>query len=159
VTERWVINASPLILLGKAGQLSWLPELGELVIPQAVADEIMAGSEDDSARQWLAFGKGKTFVTPDAPVPSELGAWDLGSGETSVLAWAIRQGNYEAILDDSAARRCALVFGVPVRGTLGLVVLAKRRGLITKCRPVFASLTTSGLFITRDLLEQAAIAA
>ena len=47
MTERWVINATPLILLGKAGQLVWLPKLGEVVVPAAVALEITAGAKDE----------------------------------------------------------------------------------------------------------------
>ena len=54
MTERWVINASPLILLGKAGQLGWVPRLGKIVVPSPVADEILAGAENDPARLWLA---------------------------------------------------------------------------------------------------------
>ncbi len=33
MTNRWVINASPLILLGKAGQLGCVPRLGKVVVP------------------------------------------------------------------------------------------------------------------------------
>lgn len=159
MTDRWVINASPLILLGKVGQLDWVPRLGEIVVPSAVADEILAGAEDDPARLWLANGEGKSWVTPGTVVSPELAAWDLGAGETSVLAWAVDHSGCEAVLDDAAARRCAQVYRIPVRGTLGLVVLAKRRGFITQCRPVLDRLTTSGLFVTPALLEQAARAA
>jgi predicted nucleic acid-binding protein len=34
------------------------------------------------------------------------------------------------MIDDAAARRCAISLNVPTLGTAGLVVLAKRRGLI-----------------------------
>jgi predicted nucleic acid-binding protein len=54
VPRRWVVNASPLIILGKIGQLSLLPQLAEaLVIPTAVASEVEAGRADDPAQQWL----------------------------------------------------------------------------------------------------------
>ncbi len=159
MTERWVINASPLILLGKAGQLAWVPRLGAVVVPRPVADEILAGAEDDPARVWLEQGEGQSLIKPGGAVPPELAAWDLGAGETSVLAWAVNAPGYEAVLDDAAARRCAQVYRVPVRSTLGLVVLAKKRGFIAECRPVFEQLTASGLFVTAALLEQAARAA
>ena len=133
-----------------------MPRLGKVVVPQPVADELLAGAEDDPARQWLAYGEGRPLVTPGASVPREPAAWDLGAGETAVLAWAVTAPGCEAVLDDAAARRCAQVYRIPVRGTLGLVVLAKRRGFITECRPVFRRLTESGLFVTPALLEQAA---
>ena len=45
--ERWVVNASPLILLGKVDHLDLLFALTECVIvPQAVADEIRAKPVD-----------------------------------------------------------------------------------------------------------------
>ena len=68
MTERWVINASPLILLGKAGQLGCLPRLGKIVVPGPVADEILAGTENDPARLWLEQGEGKSLITPGAAV-------------------------------------------------------------------------------------------
>ncbi len=68
MTDRWVFNASPLILLGKAGQLGWVLLLGEVVIPQSVAAEILAGPDDDPARQWIERGTGLDLIQPDAVV-------------------------------------------------------------------------------------------
>ena len=62
MTEHWVINASPLILLGKAGQLDWLAKLGTVAIPQSVAAEISAGSEADPARQFIVRADGGALV-------------------------------------------------------------------------------------------------
>jgi predicted nucleic acid-binding protein len=44
VSDRWVVNASPIILLAKAGQISLLLQLaGEVVVPASVARKIQAG--------------------------------------------------------------------------------------------------------------------
>ena len=155
MTDRWVINASPLILLGKAGQLQWVPRLGTVVIPQSVADEIIAGPADDPARRWVE-GDGCAFIKPDVPASDALLAWDLGAGETAVIAWSVNHPGVEAVLDDGAARACASVSGIRFRGTLSLVALAKRRGFISACRPVFVSLQSAGLFVTPALIEQVA---
>lgn len=156
MTENWVINASPLILLGKSGQLDWLPRLGQVVVPQSVADEIAAGSPDDPARRWLESPVGGALIQENAQAPDELLAWDLGRGETTVIVWALRHPDYEAVLDDAAARRCGGIFGIRLRGTLSLVALAKKRGLVAACRPVFAKMQTAGLFVTQSLVEQVA---
>lgn len=156
MTENWVINASPLILLGKAGQIGWVPQLGRVVIPGAVADEVAAGSPDDPARLWLSGSVGAALIEPTASATDELLAWDLGHGETAVIAFTMAHAGYEAILDDAAARRCCKVFGIPLRGTLGLVALAKKRGLVPACRPVFARMQAAGLFVTPALVEQVA---
>lgn len=114
--EPAVTNASPLIFLARGGYLDLLQLTGDRVlVPAPVAREIRArGSEDVTARaledtHWL-----EVVDPPD--VPSIIQAWDLGPGESAVLAWAYAHVGTEAILDDLAARRCAKTFGIPVRG-------------------------------------------
>ena len=153
MNERWVINASPLILLGKAAQLHWLPRLGEVSVPQSVAMEIAAGNPLDPARVWLE-GPGKDLIVADAPARDEMLAWDLGAGETAVIAGALACAGAECILDDGAARRCAAAHGLAVRGTLSLVLVAKRRGFIRACRPVFDEMVAAGLFVTPALVAR-----
>lgn len=155
MTENWVVNASPLILLGKAGELGWLPRLGDVVVPRSVALEVLAGAPEDSARRWLEAPEGACQIRDHEMAP-EIFAWDLGPGETAVLSWAQSHPGYEAVLDDAAARRCARVFGIPVRGTLSLVALAKHRGHVPACRPVFERLLEAGLFVSPELVEQVA---
>ena len=53
--RRWVVNASPLIVLGKLSRLSMLGDLAEsIVIPEAVVQEIGQGPENDPAKLWLS---------------------------------------------------------------------------------------------------------
>jgi len=66
----------------------------------------------------------------------------LGAGESEVLTWARQNPGYEAILDDRAARNCAITLQIPVRGTLGVALLAKREGLIHKFGLFFNSSLT-----------------
>ena len=109
MSNKWVVNASPLILLAKINQLTLLTQLAdELVIPESVVKEINDGAADDPARTWLQVA-GKRWVQPDAPAELALSAWDLGAGETAVLNWACRNREFEAILDDRSARRCAAI--------------------------------------------------
>jgi predicted nucleic acid-binding protein len=79
----------------------------------------------------------------------------LGDGESSVLAWAYQYPGTEVIVDDLAARRCAAALGLPVRGTLGLVLIAKQRGAITAARPVLERLRQSGMYLSDSVLNQA----
>ena len=54
----WVVNASPIICLAKEGYTDLLFKLpGEIIVPKAVAEEILAGSISDPARQLLVTGK------------------------------------------------------------------------------------------------------
>jgi len=88
ITAKWVVNASPLICLGKIGRLDWLTATSlEVVIPSAVAREIEAGPSEDAARLWLESA-GKAFVRDAAVVDEMIAGWDLGRGESEVLARA-----------------------------------------------------------------------
>lgn len=56
MTKRaWVINASPLILMGKLDQLDLVQRLApQLMVPAAVIHEISAGASDDGAARSAA---------------------------------------------------------------------------------------------------------
>jgi hypothetical protein len=55
VTERWILNASPMIVLARVGYEDLCLKLADsVVVPQAVATEIEAGPEPDPTRQALA---------------------------------------------------------------------------------------------------------
>lgn len=75
--------------------------------------------------------------------------------ETSVLAYAYHHPGTEAIIDDLAGRKCALSLQIPVRGTLGIVLAAKKRGLISQARPVLEHLLRSGLYLSQPILDEA----
>ena len=157
MTEVWVMDASPLILLGKSGQLEWLPRMGRIIIPESVATEIVAGPPGDPARLWLESPDGRASISDDPKVTTELLAWDLGRGETAVISMTAGHPSSEAVLDDAAARRCAAAFAVRMRGTLSFVALAKKPGLIRACRPVFENMQAAGLFLSQALVDQVAL--
>lgn len=148
---RWVFDASPLIALGKSGLLGLPAEMGvEGVIPQAVADEVAAGDVTDPARVWLLGGP--PFPVVPVPVAPSVAAWGLGGGESAVISYALDRPRFEAVLDDGAARTCARTFGVRVRGTLGVLVLAKRQGAIAAVRPRVEALLRAGYHLGPDLV-------
>jgi predicted nucleic acid-binding protein len=153
VTERWVLNASPLIVLARVGLEDLVSSLApQAVVPRAVVKEIEAGPAHDPARRALAHGQ---FVVVDTPPPPlELLAWDLGRGETAVLSWAIAEGGWTAILDDGAARRCARAFSVPVKGTLALVVLAKQHGMIPSAADVIQAMVSTGFRLDDRIIRE-----
>lgn len=151
--ERWILNASPLIILGRVNLEDLLLKLAdEVVVPLAVSVEVQAGPPNDRARQALAVGRFRVVDTP-AP-PAELLAWDLGAGETAVLSLALVEPGWVAILDDAAARRCARSFGTPVKGTLAVILLAKQRGLIPSAKDVLRQLQAVGFHLDDALIRK-----
>src|SRR5207248_829501 len=89
------------------------------------------------------------------PIPQQISAWDLGAGESAVLAWGEVHRGDELIIDDLAARRCAAALGFPIRGTLGLVLVAKRRGIIPAARPVLKGLLDVGMYLSGTVMAAA----
>jgi predicted nucleic acid-binding protein len=80
-------------------------------------------------------------------------AWDLGAGETQVIALGIQIGATRVVLDDLEARKCAKAFELNVIGTLGLVARAKHLGVIDRVRPVMEQLACSGMHVSPALLN------
>lgn len=155
MAERPAVNASPLIFLSRASLLDMLRlEAKEIVVPEPVAEEIRRRGSDDPA----ALSLEKTAwlkVTQATQIPDIIRAWELGEGEASVLAWGHANAGTVVIVDDLAARRCAATLGIPVRGTLGLILTAKKRGAIPQARPVLEKLRQSGMYLSDRVLNQA----
>ncbi len=149
------INTSPLIFLTKGGFLNLLQIISpEIIVPQAVETEIQAYGETDITATAIA----KTswlVVTETPPVPAIIQAWDLGAGESAVLTWAYGNPAAEVIIDDLAARRCAIALGISVRGTLGIVLIAKQQGIIPYARPVVEKLRLCGMYLSDKVINQA----
>lgn len=72
-----------------------------------------------------------------------------------MLAWGYANPGTTVIIDDLAAPRCAATYEIPVRGTLGLVLTAKKRGVIPEARPVLERLRQSGMYLSDVVLDQA----
>jgi predicted nucleic acid-binding protein len=88
LSEVWVVNASPIISLAKAGFLDLLDKLApKLIVPEAVASEVLAGPEMDPARKTLETGWGNR-ASPRV-IPERVLEWGLGAGESAVLALSL----------------------------------------------------------------------
>jgi predicted nucleic acid-binding protein len=77
-----VVNASPLIYLTEAGRLELLRLAGdEIVVPEAVAEEVRRWGADDPVVRALAATPWLRIVA-SIGVPLSIQVWDLGPGET-----------------------------------------------------------------------------
>lgn len=107
---------------------------------------MLQGDHHDPSVGWLKK-YGQHLVKQDVPIRSSVSSWDLGQGETAVLSWALEHPGYDVIIDDRAARNCAVALGIPVRGTLGILLLAKKAGLIDRIEPVMNEIVAAGLHV------------
>jgi predicted nucleic acid-binding protein len=154
-----IFNASPIIVLAKAGLLDQLlPIHTQIWIPEPVATEISAiHNPVDPAAHWLATHS--SLIHPATPLSPFLMAWDLGAGESAVISLSEQTPGSMVVLDDLAARRCAQALGLYVTGTIGLVLMAKRAGLIPSAAQALKAITNAGLYISQhhlvSILKQA----
>ena len=153
------MNASPLIFLTRVGLLDVLREpADEVFVPDIVVGEIdRRGPSDPAAAAirsapWLR-------VSASPAVSLEMAAWNLGAGETAVIGMALAYPGSLVVIDDLAARRTARSLGIPLLGTLALVVAAKSIGMIPEVRPILDTLRQTGMYVSdrlaRQVLDQA----
>jgi predicted nucleic acid-binding protein len=155
LAEASVVDASPLILLSRAGYLPLLTALSPtVVLTSSVLAEVQAKGEDDPAMGAIEDAPWLVHV-PAFSLAPEISAWKLGLGEASVLSWAIAHPGTIAILDDARGRRSAAILRIPVVGTVGVVLIAKRKGLIQAAGPVLERLMECGMFISNLVLSEA----
>lgn len=152
--ETWVVNASLVITLAKAGHLGLITALtSEVLVPEAVALEILAAPATDPARQAMEAGWSQRIAAVE--VPSAVLEWGLGDGESAVLAVALARQGCSAVLDDALGRKCARTLGVPLLGTLGIVLRAKKQGHIPVAEQVLRDLCAVGLYLDDDTIAHA----
>jgi predicted nucleic acid-binding protein len=149
-----VVNASPLIVLGKTGYLDLLRLAGDPVqVPTAVIQEIQQAGPNDPVVQALARITWIQVVHP-GQILGRLAGLGLGAGEEEVLTWAANNSGTEALIDDKTARRWAKANAIPHRGCLGLVIAARQQGVISAARPVLDSQRQAGLRLSDRIMNQ-----
>ena len=146
MSEAWVVNASPLILFSRIGRLDLIESLApSILIPNAVIDEVRAGQDKDptaaAALRWA-----EQYRVADVTLVASIEHWDLGAGESQVIAHCVGTSRW-GVLDDRAARRCAVSHGISVIGSLGVVLRAKKNRKIDRARPVIEGLIAAGMFL------------
>lgn len=151
----FVADASPLILLAGIGQLGLLGCLTEgVLVPEAVDREVRSGA-DAAFLARLAEAAAWLRLVPDMTLPASVVRWNLGDGESQVLAYGVARPECELVLDDRAGRRCAKSLGLPVTGTLGIVLRSRRAGHIPAARPVLDALLAIGFYLSPEAQDLA----
>ncbi len=131
-----VSNTTPLIALAWIEQLELLPMLfGVIYIPQAVHRELhrnpeKIGSAELIAASWLRVKAVQNTLAVEMLV-DEL---DAGESEAIVLAHELMAGLL--LMDERRGRRRAATAGLAIVGTLGILIEARKRGLIGPLRPL-----------------------
>ena len=81
---------------------------------------------------------------------------NLHTGETAALALALESHADAVLMDESAGRRAAHLLGVPVIGVLGVLMQARKTGLLPAIKPVIERLEAdAGFWLAPGLVTEA----
>jgi len=154
MSDNFILNASPIILLGKANLLKTISPLAKSwIIPKGVVEEIEKKRSIETYLSCLSYNS-KVIQESSSTTHPMIAAWDLGQGESEVLTLALEKDGVCVVLDDLQARKCAALFDIPLIGSIGLIILAKRKGLIDLAKPKIERLKAAGLHIDNTMLDR-----
>ena len=148
-----IADSGPLICLARINQLELLPRLfSKILVPPEVWNEVTVrgqghpGAYDVSQVTWL------TIQAPDPQLVKPLGIL-VDAGEAEAIALAQTMDDCTILLDDARARKIAQRLNIKQIGTIGLLLRAKRRGLIEAIKPHIDALIENGIYIRRELID------
>lgn len=150
-----VSNTSPNILLEKAGHLWILEKLfKEVIIPPAVDKEWLRPG-GHKVPQWLTVAN----LPSNAKHNADKLSMNLDRGEAEAIALFETIKADWLLLDDLKGRKQAKSLGLPVVGTIGILVTAKRKGIIPELGLIINTLKKHRYYLSDDVLEKALILA
>jgi predicted nucleic acid-binding protein len=155
---RIVSNTGPIIGLAKIEKLDLFKILGkEIIIPPYVYKELFgkigpeAAQIEDALREFI-----RVMPINLLDPPRERSLVELDEGERQAILLARSLGKDTLLLmDDYAGRKAARDLKIGVTGLVGLLLLAKERGLVEKVTPLIEKIRMNGYWLSDEVMEVA----
>jgi uncharacterized protein len=148
-----VCNTSPITNLAAIAQLDLLRSIyGEIIIPQAVYDQLtnlpysVPGGTEVQTSDWIKVRP----VLEQSKV--RVFRRDVDFGEAEAIALSLELAADRLLIDDAAGRAIALREGLQMTGVLGILLIARKRGLIDSVRLLLDDLINQAGFWVSDEL-------
>jgi predicted nucleic acid-binding protein len=141
--EPVVVDSTCLIGLEQIGRLDLLPNLFD---PIHAPPEVER--ESGLSASWLKV------ENPSNPKLISALKVMVDDGEAEAIALAVER-NWKIVLDDRRARDVAQRMALKIIGTVGILVRAKREGLVPWIKPLINGLTDKGFHLSEDLKREA----
>ena len=139
-----ISNTSCLIVLDNIGMLDVLKELyGKVFITEEVLKEFGKTVPD-----WIEVRK----VSDNKYLKLMKNFVDLG--EASTIALAVETDDIVIILDDLKARKLGQKLNLKITGTIGVLVKARKRNIITSTQEVLNKLRNEGFRIADEIEKE-----
>ena len=146
-----VVDASALIALATCDGLPWLDALfGEVLVPEAVYREVTLANQPQAMRLH-AYLQGKIrqvdmadFVYLDAYADA---------GETQAMVLYKSAGADYLLIDDKKGRKVAQINQIKTIGSVGVLIQAKKAGLIKHVKPSIDLIIASQIYMSTELIN------
>jgi len=150
-----ISDSSPLIALSKVDKLNLLKKIFEHIhIPEAVWREVVEEGKGLSGSEIKNLSWVKVEKVKDLNVLRALSD-KFGKGEREVIGMAIETSTPLVLIDEKIAKRKLDSLDIPVIGTLGILLIAKRKKLIKNIKNPMDKLIKSGFYIDKVLYKSA----
>ena len=145
-----VADSSPLISLALLSKLNLLTDLfDDIFIPEAVFFEITE-TEKPYSKILAKFGKHKVRYINNTVALSIL-SHDLDRGESEAIVLALENNIEDILIDEYKGRNVAIVNGLHPIGTIGVLIQAKKSGLIKNVKSCLDTLIQNNIYISNAL--------
>lgn len=149
-----ISDTGPLIGLAKIDCLPILKDIAaEILIPPMVYRELLGkvGAESERIDRALANFIRKVELNPPDPVIQKV-IRDLDEGERESIALAcILSEDVLLLMDDRAGRVAAAKLGIPTTGLIGVLLLAKEKGILDNISSLIYELRNQGYWISDEI--------
>lgn len=105
----------------------------------------IANEFGDSLPEWMEV------LSVKDPFRQQLLELQIDKGESSAIALALEMPGSTVILDDFKARKIAIKLGIHVTGTLGVIIRAKQKGVLSSIQPFLEKLKQTNFRLSPEL--------
>ncbi|AYL96741.1 DUF3368 domain-containing protein [Mucilaginibacter celer] len=142
IYEVVIADTTCFILLDKIGELELLKSLfGNVLTTQIIADEFGSPLPD-----WIIVKEVENLYFQ--------ASLDIDKGEASAIALAIESPPSLIVLDDDKARKKARKLNLNVTGTLGLLVKAKKKGIIPDVKSILDKIQNTNFHYSLAIVDE-----
>lgn len=148
-----VADSSPLIALSRIGRLGLLQQMfGQLIVPDAVWREVTACYPDrPGVAEMLQMAWIEHRSVADKSLVNLL-RQDLGAGESEAIVLAREMKADVLLIDERLGRSAATRLGITITGLVGILIEARRTGLLPDADAVILNLRNHAGFWISDAL-------